>query len=100
MRTEQSLAKQCIALLAWLATQGVPTRIVDPGAGSGRFVLAAGQAFPKARLVAVEMDPLAALMLRANLTVRGMAERATVLVMALFWAHDLEKLGTFIDSTR
>ena len=68
------------AMLTWLATQGKPARVVDPGAGSGRFIVAAGDAFPNAQLVAVEMDPLAALMLRANLTVRGLADRATVLV--------------------
>ncbi|EKI2989566.1 class I SAM-dependent methyltransferase [Pseudomonas aeruginosa] len=68
------------SMMTWLASQGTPTRIVDPGAGSGRFILAAGDAFPDAQLVAVEMDPLAALMLRANLKARGWADRATVLV--------------------
>ena len=69
------------SMMNWLAGQGTPARIVDPGAGSGRFILAAGKAFPDARLVAVEMDPLAALMLRANLDVHGWTARATVLVM-------------------
>lgn len=68
------------SMIGWLARQGQPDRIVDPGAGSGRFLLAAGAAFPAARLVAVELDPLAALMLRANLGARGWTERATVLV--------------------
>lgn len=68
------------SMMTWLASQGEPARIVDPGAGSGRFILAAGAAFPGAQLVAVEMDPLAALMLRANLSAHGWAERATVLV--------------------
>lgn len=68
------------SMMAWLCAQGEPARIVDPGAGSGRFILAAGEAFPQAQLVAVEMDPLAALMLRANLSARGWTERATVLV--------------------
>jgi hypothetical protein len=68
------------SMMTWLADQGTPARIVDAGAGSGRFILAAGEAFPEAQLVAVEMDPLAALMLRANLSVRGWADRATVLV--------------------
>lgn len=68
------------SMMNWLASQGEPVRIVDPGAGSGRFILAAGKAFPKAQLVAVEMDPLAALMLRANLHVRGWLDRATILV--------------------
>jgi hypothetical protein len=68
------------SMMRWLATEVAPSRIVDPGAGSGRFILAAGEAFPAARLVAVEMDPLAALMLRANLVARGWEKRATVLV--------------------
>ncbi len=68
------------SMMTWLASQGTPARIVDPGAGSGRFILAAGEAFPASQLVAVEMDPLAALMLRANLSARGWTGRATVLV--------------------
>jgi hypothetical protein len=68
------------SMMTWLAGQGTPDRVVDPGAGSGRFILAAGVAFPDALLLAVEMDPLAALMLRANLSARGWTGRATVLV--------------------
>lgn len=68
------------SMMAWLSKQGTPTRIIDPGAGSGRFILAAGRAFPTAELVAIEMDPLAALMLRANLWALGWSARATVLV--------------------
>ncbi|UNU11462.1 Eco57I restriction-modification methylase domain-containing protein [Xanthomonas translucens] len=68
------------SMMTWLAAQGSPARIVDPGAGSGRFILAAGEAFRDAQLVAVEMDPLAALMLRANLSARGWTDRATVMV--------------------
>lgn len=68
------------SMVSWLGAQGAPARVVDPGAGSGRFILAAGEAFTDAQLVAVELDPLAALMLRANLSVRGWTSRATVLV--------------------
>lgn len=68
------------SMISWLAAQGTPARIVDPGAGSGRFILAAGKAFPAAQLVAIEMDPLAALMLRANLSARGWTHRTQVLV--------------------
>lgn len=68
------------SMISWLAGQGSPVRIVDPGAGSGRFALAAAQAFPDAQLIAIEMDPLCALTLRANLHVRGWTDRATVLV--------------------
>lgn len=67
-------------MVDWLRTQGSPDRVVDPGAGSGRFVVAAGHAFPDARLVAVENDPLAALVLRTNLHVLGMTSRTDVLV--------------------
>ncbi|MBI1208426.1 MAG: N-6 DNA methylase [Azospirillum sp.] len=69
------------AMVAWAADQAPPpARIVDPGAGSGRFVIQAARRFPKAALIAVELDPLAALMLRANLAVHGLAEHATVVV--------------------
>lgn len=68
------------SMMKWLTRQGAPARVVDPGAGSGRFILAAGVAFPEAQLVAVEMDPIAALMLRANLSARGWADRAMVVV--------------------
>ena len=46
------------SMLRWAARQGGPARVVDPGAGSGRFLLAAGRAFPEAKLVAVETHPL------------------------------------------
>ena len=68
------------AMIRWAAGAGAPARIVDPGAGSGRFLLAAGKAFPDAELVAVEIDPLAALLLRANAAVHGMADRLTLRV--------------------
>ncbi|MEJ8849489.1 Eco57I restriction-modification methylase domain-containing protein [Variovorax rhizosphaerae] len=68
------------SMMSWLAAQGLPKRVIDPGAGSGRFILAAGEAFPSAELVAIETDPLAALMLRANLNARGWAERTTVML--------------------
>ena len=68
------------AMIRWAADAGAPARIVDPGAGSGRFLLAAGKAFPDAGLIGIEIDPLAALLLRANAAVRGMAERLTLVV--------------------
>lgn len=66
------------SMVAWLSQESVVGRIVDPGAGSGRFALAAGRIFGGARLVAVESDPLALLLLRANLTAAGLAERSQV----------------------
>jgi hypothetical protein len=68
------------SMMRWIVGQAEPGRIVDPGAGSGRFILAAAAIFSKAHLIAIEMDPLAALTLRANLHVRGFSKRTTVLV--------------------
>ncbi len=68
-------------MLAWVKRQRRPiVRIVDPGAGSGRYTLAGLRAFPKARAVAVEMDPTVAVILRANLAAAGVARRARVVV--------------------
>lgn len=66
------------AMTAWAAEQGTPARIVDPGAGSGRYLLAAAKRFPKASVVAAEVDPLSALMLRANVAVNGLHDRAEI----------------------
>jgi adenine-specific DNA-methyltransferase len=76
------------AMVAWARAEmasvpgrpRTPARIVDPGTGSGRFLVAAGRAFPHARLVGVEIDPLAALTARASLAASGMAGRSSVLV--------------------
>ncbi|MFZ0270970.1 MAG: N-6 DNA methylase [Acidobacteriaceae bacterium] len=68
------------AMVGWAATQRVPGRIVDPGVGSGRFLMRAAQSFPKASLIGIDIDPLAALIARANLSVAGLAHRSQVVV--------------------
>lgn len=68
------------AMLNWSASQGAPERVVDPGAGSGRYLLAAADCFPSAQLVGVELDPLAALVLRTNIAVRGLNKRTSIVV--------------------
>ena len=60
----------------WLASYRQPVRVVDPGSGSGRFLCATGLLLPNAELVAVELDPLAALITRANLSAQGFDGRA------------------------
>ena len=68
------------AMIAWARALGAPERVVDPGAGSARFLVRAGIQFPDAQLVAIENDPLAALTARATLAARGMASRSEVRV--------------------
>ena len=70
------------AMVQWAAadTAFAPARVIDPGTGSARFLVAAAAAFPRARLIGVELDPLAALVARANLAARGLADRARVVV--------------------
>lgn len=68
------------SMVNWAASASAPARVVDPGAGSGRFLLTAAEQFAKAKLVAVELDPLAALLLRANITARGLEKRTTIIV--------------------
>lgn len=65
------------SMTAWAAGRS-PSRVVDPGAGSGRFLSEAARRFPDARLIGIELDPLVALLLRATLASAGCAERAQV----------------------
>ena len=67
-------------MCSWAKSAGMPTTIVDPGAGSGRFLVAAGRCFPSARLVGIENDPIAALIARANLAGAGLSDRSEVRV--------------------
>ncbi|HET7233042.1 MAG TPA: N-6 DNA methylase [Longimicrobium sp.] len=67
-------------MMDWAAAGDPPGRVVDPGVGSARFLLEAGRRFPRARLIGVEIDPLAALIARANLAAAGFADRSKVLL--------------------
>lgn len=69
------------SMIEWAASEGrPPTRVIDPGAGSARFLVAAGRRFRNARLIAVEIDPLAAILSRAHLAAAGLAQRAQVVL--------------------
>ena len=73
------------AMLNWAAAfsaaaAGGPDRIVDPGVGSGRFLLAAGRKFPDAELVGIDIDPVATLIARGNLAAAGLENRSRVLL--------------------
>jgi hypothetical protein len=53
------------SMIGWAAGVAEPARVVDPGVGSARFLVAAGRRFPEARLIGIDIDPLAALLARA-----------------------------------
>ena len=67
-------------MLRWSGNGGNFSRIVDPGVGSGRFLVAAGRRYSKPGLIGIEVDPLAALLARAHLNVAGLAPRAEIVV--------------------
>lgn len=64
-------------MVQWVLEQS-PDRIVDAGAGSGRFAAAIARLDPSVEIVAVDADPVAALMCRAHLAVVG-ARQARVI---------------------
>ena len=68
------------AMVDWATAQKNPERIVDPGMGSGRFLMQAAEAFPAAALIGIDTDPLAALLARANLATLGHARRSRIIV--------------------
>jgi hypothetical protein len=68
------------AMVQWAAEAAMPVRVVDPGTGSGRFLVAAGRRFPTASLLGIEVDPLPAILARANLSASGMAGRSEVVL--------------------
>lgn len=70
------------AMIEWAKRQatalGTPERIIDCGAGTGRFAVSAARAFPKAHVVAVENDPTMTLLLRANISAAALNNRIEI----------------------
>ena len=66
------------SMVAWAEDHGRPERIIDPGSGSGRYLLAAVRKFPTAKALGADIDAVSTLMLRANLAVLGLADRVEV----------------------
>ena len=64
------------AMVEWATRQttslGMPERVVDCRAGTGRFAIAAARVFAKTHVIAVENDPTMALLLRANVRAAGL----------------------------
>jgi adenine-specific DNA-methyltransferase len=69
------------AMLRWAAATKRPiARIVDPGVGSARFLVAAGRRFPNASLIGIELDPLAALIARGHIAAAKLETRSEIVV--------------------
>jgi hypothetical protein len=67
-------------MMDWAKESCRPDRIVDPGTGSGRFLMKAGELFPESSLIGIDIDPLAALMAKANLAVKGFSNRCRIIL--------------------
>lgn len=68
------------AMIDWAVKQASPARIVDPGTGSGRFLVQAARRFPLTELVGVEIDPVAAILARGHLSAAGFSDRSTIVL--------------------
>lgn len=69
------------AMLRWAANYlPHPVRVIDPGVGSARFLVAAGRRFTDASLIGVDIDPLAAMLARAHVACAGLTRRAQIIV--------------------
>lgn len=66
------------SMIRWAQRSIDPGRIVDAGAGSGRFLVAAGRAFARADLLGVELDPVAAVVARGHLAAAGLQRRSAI----------------------
>lgn len=65
----------------WAASRApAPARVVDPGVGSGRFLVAAGRRFEHANLVGVDLDPFSAILARAHIAAAGFSRRTKIVV--------------------
>ncbi len=49
-----------------IASKHAPARVIDAGAGTGRYALAAARRWPRAQIIAIEKDPVLAEAIRIN----------------------------------
>lgn len=62
----------CVRIAARLAQQGSKRNVLDVGTGSGLLAFAAHRLFPKARLTAADLDPIAAKVAMENARLNGL----------------------------
>ncbi len=66
------------SMLDWTAEFQPPDQVIDPGAGSGRFLIEAGRRYSSSSLIGVELDPAAAILARGCLAAAGFSKRGSV----------------------
>lgn len=66
------------AMVQWALAHHRPQTIVDPGAGSARYAIAAAQAFPDAQVIAVEIDPMLRVIAKTRILMMGLNDRIQV----------------------
>ncbi len=69
------------SMIAWANTQESPSRVIDPGVGSARYLVAAGRRWPHADLIGVDIDPVATILARGHLAAAGLADRASIFLL-------------------
>ena len=74
----------CLEAIDRLARRSGPKRIVDLGCGTAVLAIAAARAFPAARVLAVDNDPIATAVARANVRLNRVAARVRVLTASGF----------------
>ncbi len=74
----------CLEAIDLLARRRRFRRVIDLGCGSGVLAIAAARMFPEARVLAVDNDPLATAVARANARLNRVADRVRVLDAAGF----------------
>jgi ribosomal protein L11 methyltransferase len=74
----------CLEAIDLLARRRRFRRVIDLGCGSGVLAIAAARMFPEARVLAVDNDPLATAVARANARLNRVAARVRVLDAAGF----------------
>jgi ribosomal protein L11 methyltransferase len=74
----------CLEAIDHLARRSIPKRIVDLGCGTAVLAIAAARTFPAARVLAVDNDPIATAVARANVRLNRAASRVHVLTASGF----------------
>jgi ribosomal protein L11 methyltransferase len=69
----------CLEAIDRLARRAQPARIVDLGCGTAVLAIAAARVFPAARLLAIDNDPVAISVARANVRLNRVAARVRLL---------------------